>query len=93
MSYNSISLTNKENKMDNQQRDFLNIALADFGASVTEDGFFSKGNRIIPSLKIKIVKGRMRFENQMTGELVASWPISSATITRFVQKFWFWEKK
>lgn len=79
--------------MDSEQRAFLNIALADFGASVTEDGLFSKGNRVIPSVKIKIVKGRMRFENQMTGDLIASGPISSATITKFVQKFWFWEKK
>lgn len=79
--------------MDAQQREFFNITLADFGASVTEDGLFSKGNRIIPSVQIKIVKGRVRFENRMTGDLVMSGPISSRTITSFVRKFWFWEKK
>lgn len=79
--------------MDSQQREFFNITLADFGASVTEDGLFGKGNRVIPSVQIKIVKGRIRFENRMTGDLVMSGPISSRTITSFVRKFWFWEKK
>lgn len=78
--------------MDAQQREFLNMALSNFGASVTEDGLFSKGNRVIPSVQIKVVKGRIRFENRMTGDLVSSGPISSSTITKFVRKFWFWKK-
>ncbi len=79
--------------MDQEQRAFLNLALAEYGASVTEEGLFQKGNRVIPSVQIKIEKGRLRFENRMTGDLVMSGSLSSRTITRFVRKFWFWEKK
>lgn len=67
-------------------------ALAPFGASINDDWMFVKGNRVIPSVQIKIIKDKIRFENRMTGELVMSGPISSKTITSFVTKFWFWEK-
>ena len=78
--------------MDKEQRNFFNITLAPFGASVTEDGLFMNGNRVIPSVQIKIVRGRIRFENRMTGGLVMSGPISSKTIESFVTKFWYWKK-
>ena len=79
--------------MDAQQREFFNTALVKFGASVTDDGLFKKGDRIISSVQIKIIKGRIRFESRMTGELVMSGPLSSKTITSFVTKFWFWKVK
>ena len=78
--------------MDSEQRKFFNITLADFGASVNEDDQFVKGDKVITSVRIKLVKGRIRFENKMTDKLVMSGPISSSTITSFVTKFWYWEK-
>lgn len=70
----------------------LKNALAPYGATITEEGLFQKGNRVIPSVQIKIVKNRLRFENRMTGDLIMSGPVSGRTIVSFVKKFWFWEK-
>lgn len=78
--------------MDSEQRLFFNRTLADFGASVNKDDQFVKGDKVITSVRIKIVKGRIRFENAMTDDLLMSGPISSDTIVSFVTKFWYWEK-
>lgn len=73
--------------------DHLNEALKPYGASIDANGFFWKGNRQIPSVLVRIVKDRVLFENRMTGELVASGPVSGRTVTGFVKKFWYWKKK
>lgn len=78
--------------MDIEQRRFFNVTLADYGAHINEDDQFVKGDKTITSVRIKIVKGRLRFENAMTDELVMSGTISSKTIEGFVTKFWYWEK-
>lgn len=72
-------------------KELFNTTLAKFGASITDEGLFQKGNRVIPSVQIKVIKGRIRFENRMTGNLIMSGPISARTIERFVTKFWYWE--
>ena len=74
--------------MDTEQRKFFNITLAHYGADINEDDQFVKGDKTITSVRIKIVKGRIRFENAMTDDLVMSGTVSSKTIT----KFWYWEK-
>lgn len=78
--------------MDTEQRKFFNITLADYGAHINENDRFVKGDKVITSVRIKIVKGRVRFENAMTDDLVMSGTISSKTIESFVTKFWYWEK-
>lgn len=72
-------------------KELFNTTLAKFGASITDEGLFQKGNRVIPSVQIKVIKGRIRFENRMTGDLIMSGPISARTIERFVTKFWYWK--
>lgn len=79
--------------MEKEQIEMLNEALAAFGASVTEQGLFMKGNREIPAVQISVVKNRLRFVNRMTGDLIMSGPANGRTIQRFVSKFWHWEKK
>ena len=78
--------------MDIEQRRFFNVTLADYGAHINESDQFVKGDKTITSVRIKIVKGRLRFENAMTDNLVMSGTISSKTIESFVTKFWYWEK-
>lgn len=78
--------------MDNEQRRFFNVTLADYGAHINERDQFVKGDKVIASVRIKIMKGRIRFENTMTDDLVMSGTISSKTIESFVTKFWYWEK-
>ena len=78
--------------MDNEQRRFFNVTLADYGAHINDADQFVKGGKIITSVRIKIVKGRIRFGNAMTDDLVMSGSISSKTIESFVTKFWYWEK-
>ena len=78
--------------MHNEQRRFFNVTLADYGAHINESDQFVKGGKTITSVIIKIAKGRLRFENAMTDDLVMSGTISSKTIESFVTKFWYWEK-
>ncbi len=78
--------------MDTEQRRFFNVTLADYGAHINENDQFVKGDKVITSVRIKIVKGRIRFENLMTDDLIMSGTISSKTIENFVTKFWYWEK-
>jgi hypothetical protein len=44
-----------------------------------EQRMFVKCNRVVPSIHIKITKGRIRFEHKMTDNLVMSGPFSSKT--------------
>ena len=78
--------------MDTEQRRFFNVTLADYGAYINENDRFVKGDKVITSVRIKIVNGRLRFENAMSDDLVMSGTISSKTIESFVTKFWYWEK-
>ncbi len=78
--------------MDNEQRKFFNVTLADYGAHINENDQFVKGDKVITSVRIKIAKGRIKFESAMTDDLVMSGPISSETIESFVTKFWYWNK-
>ena len=79
--------------MNEEHTMMLSKALEPFGASVTEQGLFAKGNREIPSVQISIVKNRLCFTNRMTGDLIMSGPVSARTIQNFVKKFFYWEKK
>lgn len=72
--------------------EIINEALKEFGASLTEEGLIAKGNRVIPSIQVEVVKNRIRFVNRMNGDLVMSGPVSKRTVSTFVKKFWFWEK-
>mgnify|MGYP003442702700 CR=1 FL=1 len=78
--------------MDIEHKKFFNVTLADYGAHINASDQFVKGDKVITSVRIKIAKGRIRFENAMTDDLVMSGTISSKTIESFVTKFWYWEK-
>ena len=78
--------------MTPEQRTMLNDKLAEFGASLTDEGLFQKGNRVIPTVQVKIKKNRLRFENRINGDLLSSGPVTARTISSFVKKFWYWEK-
>jgi len=78
--------------MTPEQREVVNMALKEFGATLTEDNLIQKGNRVIPSVQV-IVKGcRLRFESRATGDLVASVTISKSSVKKFVKKFWHWKE-
>ncbi len=78
--------------MTPEQRQIVDEGLSVFNAKLTEDCLIQKGNRVIPSVQVVAAKGRLRFENRMTGDLVASGPITSAFARSFCKKFWFWEE-
>lgn len=78
--------------MTPDQRKIVDEGLSVFNAKLTEDCLIQKGNRVIPSVKVVIAKRRLRFENRMTGDLVASGPITAAFARSFCKKFWFWEE-
>lgn len=78
--------------MTPEQRQIVDEGLSVFNAKLTEDCLIQKGNRVIPSIKIKAEKGRLRFENRMTGALVASGLITSVFAKSFCKKFWYWEE-
>ncbi len=78
--------------MNEEQRKMINDTLVKFGASLTAENQFQKGNRVIPSVEVKIEKNRIRMINRMNGDLVMSGPVTPRSIESFVKKFWYWEK-
>lgn len=78
--------------MTPDQRKIVDEGLSVFNAKLTEDCLIQKGNRVIPSVQVLVAENRLRFENRMTGELVASGSISAAFAKSFCKKFWFWEE-
>ena len=78
--------------MNKEQLELFNHALRDYGARLTEDGLFHKHNRDILAVRVRVHKGRVRFENATTSALIMSGPVSAQSITNFVTKFWYWEK-
>ena len=78
--------------MTPEQRQIVDEGLSVFNAKLTEDCLIQKGNRVIPSVKVIVARSRLRFENRMTGDLVASGPITAAFAKAFCKKFWFWEE-
>lgn len=78
--------------MTPEQRQIVNEGLSVFNAKLTEDCLIQKGNRVIPSVQVLVAENRLRFENRMTGELVASGSISAAFAKSFCKRFWFWEE-
>lgn len=60
------------------------------------DAHLDDGGRIVrrgKTLGVRIIehKQRLRIES-VAGTLLASGPIAPATVERFVERFWFWEK-
>jgi len=78
--------------MTPEQREAVNSGLIKFGASLTEDNLIQKGNRVIPGVLVLVKGRRLRFQNRMTGDLIASGPVSEAFAKSFVKKFWYWEE-
>ena len=50
-----------------------------------------KGFRFV-GVAITVKGKRIRFESTGSGRLLASGPISAATVETFVESFWFWAK-
>ena len=46
--------------MNNEQRRFFNVTLADYGAYINENNQFVKGDKTITSVRIKILGSRMQ---------------------------------
>ena len=65
-------------------------ALGAYEAHLADDGRIVRRGT---TLGVRIVekKNRLRFES-VAGSLLASGPITSATVERFVESFWFWSK-
>lgn len=71
--------------------DIVKQALAQYGASLTEQGHITRGGKVLPVLPV--IKGkRLRFESGQ-GTLLASGPVSAQFVESFVEKFWYWSKE
>ena len=66
-------------------------ALTAYDAHLAEDGrIVRKGNTL--GVVITEKKNRLRIES-VAGTLLASGPVKPATVERFVESFWFWQKE
>lgn len=67
--------------------DDIKTALSKFGASLNEEGFITKGEKVL-SVRPVVAGKRLRFESN--GNLIASGKLSAEFIAQFVTRFWFW---
>lgn len=65
-------------------------ALGRYDAHLAEDGRIVRNGKTM-GVRICEYKQRLRIES-VAGTLLASGPIAPATVERFVERFWFWEK-
>jgi hypothetical protein len=65
-------------------------ALTAYDAGIAEDGRIVRHGKTL-GVRIHEHKQRLRIES-VAGTLLASGPIAPATVERFVERFWFWEK-
>ena len=66
-------------------------ALALYGAIVGEKGEICRGGKPVGVI-VRIGRGRVRFVSAGTGHLVASGPVESRSVERFVESYWYWKK-
>lgn len=66
-------------------------ALKAYGAYLAEDGRIVRKGKTL-GVVIKEQKNRLRIES-VAGTLLASGPIESRTVERFVESFWYWTKE
>lgn len=71
--------------------DFVVSGLAQYGASLSPEGFIVSKNGTVTSIK-PVVKGkRLRFEGK-DGSRIASGATTEKFVSEFVERYWYWEK-
>ena len=82
--------------MTPKQLETINSALKMYGAHVGQDNRITKGD--LPTrIEVSIVRNRLLFiginEDGTRGHTQASGSVSAATVSDFVESFWYWEKQ
>ena len=82
--------------MTPKQLETINSALKMYGAHVGQDNRITKGD--LPTrIEVSIVRNRLQFiginEDGTRGHTQASGSVSAATVSDFVESFWYWEQK
>ena len=88
---NVNTVKGKPNNLEQKEIEMIEGALKEYGASINEDGFIKRGEKVLP-VRLLISKGRLRAEGK-DGNLIASFPVNKSSVSTFVEKFWFWEKQ
>lgn len=65
-------------------------ALSAYGAGLDTDGFIVRAGKTL-GVRITEKSRRLRIASG-SGQLLASGPAKPATVERFVERFWHWEK-
>ena len=65
-------------------------ALADYGASLTDDGYIISKSGKVTGVCVTIQRECIRFEG--SHGLLGSGPIVEKTVQKFVENFWFWKR-
>lgn len=71
--------------------ELVQSALAAYGVSLGLQGVIVR-NEKATGVQVVVKRGRIRFESTGSGRLLASGPVSAATVEKFVESFWFWKK-
>jgi len=66
-------------------------ALAAYGATLSDWGVIIRNGKAT-GVNVVVRKGRVNFKSTGSGKLLASGPLEAASVERFVESFWFWEK-
>jgi len=69
--------------------DQINVTLAEYGASMTDEGYIRRADGKLTGVKIVQKGRRLRFEGI---KLLASGARSPDSIRHFVESFWYWSK-
>lgn len=82
--------------MTPKQLETINNALRMYSAHVGQDNRITKGD--LPTrIAVSVVRNRLQFiginENGTHGHTQASGSVSAATVSDFVESFWYWEKQ
>ena len=86
-------LTGDENRVSYEEiggnMDEIKAALAEYGATLTPEGFIERNG--VTGIKIVQKRGRFRYADAK-GNTFATGPATKDSVRDFVEKFWFWKK-
>ena len=71
--------------------DLVQQALAAYGATLGLQGVICR-NEKATGVAVAVKGKRIRFESTGSGRLLASGPVVTSTVEKFVESFWFWKK-
>ena len=76
--------------MTPEHRQIIEEALAAYGASLDAEGGIVRSGRSLP-VRVAVERKRLRFIGA-NGATLATSTVSGASVSSFVERFWFWQK-